>query len=549
VKFDISVIVPVKMLKKNKTYNVNVTYKAFDNKLTLGKVVFEGNSFPLAATEPPTLSKKFSFGYDKQLIKGDVFIMGEMLDVNKIGKKTPELAIAKGIITTPLLVSEIYPVAYADHGYDNREELKPNTVDFFFKKRISKLDVNETKTERGKFFEKFIASKYVTRTVNIIGTHSPEGAETVNEKLSEERALAIEKYYRSMMKKFNYGSKADSITFIIKGKVKDWADFKAKLSENKKLSDEQKNEILAIIDGSDGTFRAKELQLQKLKSYKIIEKEIYPSLRNARTEVLTVKTKRTDAQIFVIAMRVANGTATDKDTISGAEILYAANLTPLVDEKEKIYLAATKKLDSYEAYNNLGALYLDKAIKERDAKKKLELADMALAKLEIAKNRKETGVVYLNIASAKLMKGDKTGSLESIAKAKGLEGNADVTKGINGIQGTLDIKAGNYETAISSLNSAGNAAQVLYNKGLATLLKKDFSAAKPMIDDAIAADDKFAHAYYIAAINAAKNNDVESMNKYLIQAFKMNQDLKAKAVEDLEFLNYREHEKFKDALK
>jgi tetratricopeptide (TPR) repeat protein len=549
VKFEVSVVVPVKMLKKNKIYNVNVAYKSFDTNLPLGKLSFDGNSFPLAATEPPKLSQKFAFGFDKKIQKGVVTVVGEMLDVNKNGKKTPALEIAKGIITTPLMVSNIYPIAYADHGYDTREELTPNTVDFFFKKRISKLDLKETKTERGKYFEKFIASKYVTRTVNIVGTHSPEGAETVNEKLSEERAIAIEKYYRAMMKKFNYGKKADSITFVIKGKVKDWTDFKTKLAENKKLTDDQKSEITSIIDGSEGTFRAKEMKLQKLKSYKIIEKEIYPSLRNARTEVLTVKTKKTDAQIFLLSMKAADGTAEAKDSLSGAELLYGATLTPLPDEKEKIYLAATKKLDNYEAYNNLGALYLEKAAKEKDATNMSALVNNALTKLEIAKNRQETGITYMNIATAKLMKGDKAGAAEATAKAKGLQGNADVSKGTNGIQGVLDIKAGNYESAVTNLNSAGSQPVVLYDKGLALLLKKDFTAAKATFDDAISADDKYAPAYYCAAINAARSNDADSMNKYLKMAFKYDDTLKSKAVEDLEFLNFRENEKFKDALK
>jgi hypothetical protein len=47
-------------------------------------------------------------------------------------------------------------------------------------------------------------AKNVTRTVTITGTHSPEGAERINTKLSEERAAAIEKFYRAQMKKYDY---------------------------------------------------------------------------------------------------------------------------------------------------------------------------------------------------------------------------------------------------------------------------------------------------------------------------------------------------------
>ena len=37
-----------------------------------------------------------------------------------------------------------------------------------------------------------------------------------------------------------------------------------------------------------------------------------------------------------------------------------------VDEKEQIYLAATKKNDNWISHNNLGAVYMQKALRDRD---------------------------------------------------------------------------------------------------------------------------------------------------------------------------------------
>lgn len=549
VKFDISCIVPVKMLKKNKKYVITTTYRSLDQKNTLGVMTFDSKDFPFAATQPPTLTKKFAFLYNKKLTRGDLFIMGQMLNINNTGKKTPEIDIAKGIITTSQLVKDVFPVAYADHGYDSREQLIPNSIDFFFDKRISKLNVKETKTNRGKYFEKFISDKYVTRTVNIIGTHSPEGAETVNERLSEERAISIEKYYRQMMKKFDYGDKGDSISFIIKGKVKDWADFKDKLAENKTLPDSAKTTILSIIDGEQGTFREKELRLQSLKSYKIVEKEIYPFLRNARTEVYTVKPKKSDAEIFLIAKKIANNSNSKTDTLSAAELLYSATLTPLPDEKEAIYLAATKKLDSFEAHNNLGALYLEKALKENNKTTKATLIENALSQFKIANNKMESGVSLLNISTCKLLLNDIDGAKEAAASAKTKEANADVTKGVNAVQGVLDIKAGKYDAALSNLAAAGTEPNVLYNKALASLLKKDFTAAKTAFEDAIQADDKNSLAYYCAAVTASRSGDVETVNRFLKKAFAIDAKLKNRCVEDLEFISWRENDRYKDALK
>ncbi len=549
VKFELSAVVPVKMLKKNKLYSVTVDYKAYENRVNAGKVVFNGNDFPEAATKTPTLSKSFAFAYADNLKKGVLVAIGEMSDLNKAGKKTPEVTVTSGIITTPLLVQPVYPSAMADHGYDNREELQPTIVNFYFQKRIAKLDAKESKGERAKFFEKFIATKYVTRTVNIIGTHSPEGFEAFNEKLSEQRALTIEKYYRETMKKFNYGKVADSITFVVKGKVKDWADFKVKLDSLKKLSPEQKQEILAIVDGEEGTFHQKELKLQKLKSYKVIEKEIYPKLRNAQTEVLTVKTKKSDAQIYLMAKNIASGNKTQTDTLNAKELLYAATLTPAPEEQEAILLASSKRDDSYEAFNNLGALYLEKAKKEPNAATKLQLADQALTKLEIAKNKKEGAEVFLNIASVKLLKGDRAGALEALAAAKKLEATAEVTKGFNGIQGVLEVKAGTYNAAIQSLQSAGTDALVTFDRGLAMLCNKDNQAAKAAIDEAIGKDANQAVFYYVAAIVSAKLTDIDNVNTNLKKCFQLDDTFKRKALDDLEFLNVKDNEKFKDALK
>lgn len=544
----IEALLPVKMLKKNKVYTATVTYKAFENKQSLGKIVFDGTDFPAANVEQPKITKKFSFGYDKVWKKGALYVMGEMADQNKIGKKTPEIEVCKGIITTPLLVKDVYPVSFAEHGYDNREKLSPTVVEFFFLKRSPKLDKKEISGNRGKFFEKFVASKYVTRTVNIVGTHSPEGFEAFNEKLSEQRAIAIEKYYREMMKKFNYGKKADSITFVVKGKVKDWSDFKVLLNSTLSgLNEADKSEILAIIDSEEGTFHQKELRLQKLKSYKKIEKVIYPKLRNARTEVLTVLEKKTDAQIFLIAKKIGDGTATKSDTLTKEELLYAATLTPLPEEKEMIYKAATKRDASYEAHNNLGALYLEQARKQEDKNLMMQLADKAIAQLEIAKNKKDGPEVYTNLAAAQLMKGNKSMAIEYNRKAMSLGGSPDVKKAMNGIQGVLDIKSGKYESATTNLNNAGDDAVVLYNKALALLLRKEYQTAKSAIEDALEANKEHALSYYIAAIIAAKLNDVESVKTNLKEAFKRDDSLKRIGLDDLEFMSIKDNPTFKEA--
>ena len=70
------------------------------------------------------------------------------------------------------------------------------------------------------------------------------------------------------------------------------------------------------------------------------------------------------------------------DTLSFEELMYAATLTPSLEEKAAIYEAATKKGSNWNAHNNLGAAYIAQAIE--NPSNAAALADKALAQLEIA---------------------------------------------------------------------------------------------------------------------------------------------------------------------
>ena len=112
-----------------------------------------------------------------------------------------------------------------------RREIVPVVIpDFIFEQGKSVLRKSETASDKGKQLDAFIAAKNITRTVTITGTHSPEGVERINSKLAQERADAIEKFYRAEMKKYDYQNMADEIKFILKPVVDDWTGFKNALA-------------------------------------------------------------------------------------------------------------------------------------------------------------------------------------------------------------------------------------------------------------------------------------------------------------------------------
>jgi len=546
VTFDISATLPVKMLQKGKVYSINTFYKYGDTDMPLGSVEFDANDYPDASTTQPVATHSFSFAYDDAMSRGDVGIVGVALDPkNGKTKETARLDIAPGVITTSRLVNASYFAAYADHGYNNQEELIPSNVEFFFQQGRSNLRYSERRSDRGKYFEAFVAEKNVTRTVTITGTHSPEGTETINKGLSEARAKVIEDYYRTMMDKYDYNDAAGEIRFILKPVVEDWTEFKAALADYEGISSESKSEMVSIVNGP-GVFEDKEKRLKKVAGYNKVFKDIYPGLRAAKTEILTVKEKKTDAEISVLAKQITQSSV-NADTLSIEELMYAATLTPSLDEKEAIYKAAIKKKDSWNAHNNLGAVYVARAI-ENPANAS-DYAAQAETQLDIANNQQNSAEANANLASVYLIQGNKAKSRESAGKALGMSPGNDLTAGVNGVAGAADIMMANYDYAVRELSSAEETADNMFNKGLAYILTKDYQNAVTAFDEATDIDNGHAKSYYGSAVAYARLQNGGKVAEMLKSAVDNDSSLKSRAATDLEFVNFASSADFIEAIK
>jgi hypothetical protein len=544
VKFDMTGNLPVKMLKKGTVYTINTFYKYGENELALEPVSLKAEDYPNSATEEPKVSKSQMFAYKDAYRIGTVEIEGVAAKGTK-SKVTPRMPVATGIITTSKLVQNSYFAAFAEHGYNNQEELIPVIIpDFIFERGKSVLRNSEIKADKGKQLDAYIAAKNVTRTVTITGTHSPEGAERINKKLSEERAAAIEKFYRAEMKKYDYQQKADEIKFILKPINDDWTEFKNALAAYEGITADQKSEYMNIINAG-GTFEDQEKQMKKLKTYNKVFKDVYPGLRTAKTEILTIKIKKTDDEISVLAKKMTKGEA-GQDALSFEELMYAATLTPSVEEKAAIYEAATKYGSNWNAHNNLGAAYLQMAI--NNPSQAADLTKKAAAQLEIAAKLRETPEVHANLASIALYQGNPYKAYSHATKA--LRGaNNEVTRGVNGVKGASEIYMANYSAAVSSTSSATDTDVNLFNKGLAQLLNKDNSNSASSFAEATRKNSNFAIAYYGAAVAAARSGNGDAVVSNLTSAVKIDSSLKEKALTDLEFAKFSATETFRNALK
>ncbi|QCK14797.1 tetratricopeptide repeat protein [Mangrovivirga cuniculi] len=544
VEYEMSAVLPVKMLKKGKVYTIKNYYVYGDQEVSVGEVSFRAEDYPNASDEQPRESKTFSFPYDPAMSKGELQVMGVASNPeNGKFKETERMTVAPGIITTSKLVEKPFFAAFADHGYNNQEELIPTEINFYFLQGSSVLRSSERRSDRGEYFRGFIAEKNVTRTVTITGSHSPEGPETVNTDLAGNRAEVIEKYYKDQMDRYDYKGAADSINFIIKEVVRDWTPLKDSLANYDGLTEEEKQQVYDIVNGP-GVFEEKEDQLHDLPFYRKMFRDVYPQLRFSETEILTVKEKKTDAEISVLAKGISEGNA-DADTLSMEELLYAATLTPSLDEKEAIYKAAIEKEDNWVAHNNLGAVYLLQARESGDE----ALVSSAINEAEIANRMEENAPSHIVLAAAYVMQGNNQKAYDVARAVTEMSPSAENQAGLNGVKGALQIMMGEYGPATTSLSNAEENATNLFNKGLAQLLNGETQKAMSSFEDAIAADNDFAKAHYAAAVAAARSNNVDQVVSHLSDAVSADPSLKQKALADLEFAAVAGNAAFTEALK
>jgi len=553
VAFDMSANLPVKMLKKDKVYTVRTFYNYGEGEVELEPIQFRSEDFPNAKEQSPEQSQNYSFPYSPEMNPGELQVQGVASDPkNGKTKETPRMTVAPGVITTSKMV---IPVAYAteaDHGYNNQEELIPTRVNFYFNQGSSVLRSSERTGDRGQALDAYIAAKNLTRTVTITGTHSPEGPERVNANLAKNRAEAIEAFYRREMDKYDYEGKADSIQFIIKDVVEDWTVFKDSLALYDGLSSEEKSQWLNIINAG-GTYEEVEDKLHTLSTYNKVFRELYPKLRTAKTEILTVKDKKTDAEISVLAKQVVGGSVS-ADTLSAEEMMYAASMTPSLSEKKSIYKAASQKNDSWNAHNNLAATYI--AMANENPSRADEYMEMAETQLEIAANKNPTAEVHGNLAAVALANGNAYKAHDHIQKAMSMNPSNEVTQGLNGVKGAAEIMMADYEAAERSLSNATATKANSFNKALSQVLQRKWPQAYTTLQDEYMAeygdeqDATYGKAAYLTAIVAARRQaGEENVADFLKTAFSADPSLKEKAMNDLEFRAYRDFQVFTDALK
>ncbi len=444
--------------------------------------------------------------------------------------------LAPGIIHTDTrIIADMAPLL-ADHGYV-KEVIITKTGIIYFRINLYNLDLkfglNKTQPAKDALsqLDEFIQKSWKVRDITINGWASPDGEETFNVGLSENRSKTGNTYmidqFKSWVKENEKANKdrkdvkakmeaaGKDVNFVINHHGPDWNGFIA----NVKASNiKDKDKILNVIN-SAGDSKKKEQEVRNMiLIYPDLEKDLLPPLRRAEITANAYEKKFTDEELSNMAVN-------NPDKLTVEELLYAGTLTPNMDTRLTIYENAARLFpNNWKAQNNAAYANIEKG--------NLDKAANNLQKAQtIAPN---TGIVENNIGVVAAKQKDYKKAEAQFLKAQTLGENENYNLGV------LYIPKGDYAKANTMLAPS----KCTYNLGLAQLVSGNTTAAVTTLQCAPPSPD----ASYLLAVCGARTANTKMLYENLIKAV-VDPSLKAQAKGDREFYNYANTEDFKNIVK
>lgn len=466
-------------------------------------IAYTGGDFTYNATVPYKDNLKVS----ELLLKVKAERKGKSLDFAPV-------KLADGVIATSTLVQK--------HGKpismkDNYVRITPESfvADINYLINSSELRNSELKAEDIKLMREYIASvstdpnKQLKNTV-VSSYASPDGALTLNEKLSGKRGTTADKFVKKEFAKVEAAKAANF--FEEKTTAEDWDGFR---TEVEKSTMQDKDLILRVLSMySDPDVREKEIKNMSA-AFEALKTDILPRLRRSKMSISADKIGRSDEQI--LAQMKA-----DPKVLSLEEMLYAGTLTKDLNEQLKFYQATAQAYPKcVRAHNNTGVTLMN-----------LGKTDEALASFEAAKNIMNNDAVKNNLGFTMLVKGD-------MAKAEEyFNSMATATPESKWGLGVIAITKGEYDKAVNYFGT-----EPCFNLALAHLLKGDVSKAKGVLDST--KETCKGKVPYLKAVVGARMDDKTYMIAGLKEAIAASADFKAYAKTDIEFAKYFNDDTFK----
>jgi tetratricopeptide (TPR) repeat protein len=430
----------------------------------------------------------------------------------------PAVKLADGTIITPERFAVNTVGAVIPHGY-LKEVILSKEAKIFFEVNKHNLNwnvpLNKVEANKAKLTEliDFVSLGYKIKDINIDGWASPEGEETFNQGLSENRAKTGQSYVIDKIKalikakesKLTIKDAAKDLQYNLVHHGPDWNGFITSV-QGSDIKD--KNIILNVIN-SAGTPAKKEQEIRNMVViYPEIEEKILPPLRRAEIVVNCYEPKKTDEEIVALSTSNPRG-------LTEQELLYAASMQQDKKARLDLYKSAINIFpNSYKGYANAGAL-------------EIEMKDMNAAKAHLEKAASlnpNSGEVHNNMGIVYAVEGNWTKAEEHFTKANQLGTDANYNLGV------LNIFKGDYSKAISLFGNK----TCDYNVALAYIASKNYPPAEKQLSCA----PKDAQTHYLMAILGSRTANTSMLFDNLGKAIQMNPAYKEEAKIDREFIKY-----------
>ncbi len=432
-----------------------------------------------------------------------------------------EKKIADGTIITPLLVNKDFKVILEKDKFTRISE-ESFSAQINYERGKSEVRPGELKDKDIAALTNWLKAaqtnpKIVIKAINITGYASPEGEENKNNTLSTDRAESA-KAATINLAKASKNESVGTISFKLNGRGEDYEGFKRELQAST-MNEDEKNLVIRVLEMHSNPV-TRETEMRNMgKTFNYLDDNIFPKLRRSEISIVYDLTGYTDEELKTLS-------TSNPDSLKVEELLFAASLTNDLNIKLQIYNAAQKNYpEDARTHNNVGAvLYMQN-----------KAAD-AITHFEKANELSDNAVHKNNLGACAGVSGDRKKAKELFLQAKGAGTEVSYNLGI------LQIMLGKYPEAVSSFGSDAS-----FNKGLAEILNGSFDNALKTIDKS--ADKETAQGFYVKAIIAARQNNVDSTVNNLKNAISKDSSLKAKAAKDREFLKFAENATFSGAVK
>ena len=441
--------------------------------------------------------------------------------------------IAQGVIATSTRVLENYDLANQNDGYEY-ETIIEKTATIYFLVNQSNIRTTEKSDDDIKELKEFAKNGYKTHSIEIVSYASPEGKVNLNDNVSEKRMTSTLNYTKQLLRSLKFDGARNNDLYTLTSVGEDWMGFE-NLVDASNIKD--KGRINRIVNSIEDV-EVREQRIRDLAEvYDAIEDDILPQLRKATIIIRSYEPKKTDEEITSLA-------TTNPEELDIKELLHAAKLFSEFGTESaiSIYTKVVELHNDWRGHNNIACLY----IMEGDLTKATAYLDKA----------EEIGGMQNDILVNRGIIAGIKGELDRAQKLFNEGGASEKNQAI------LDIKQGEYAKAaryykgetthnavlVNILNGDNSTRVDIQNppEGLVVYLEESLTLTKEEATNFLLFYES--NSMYLNAIAAAREGNNNEAIEHLAQAIEANDSFKMEAANDLEFINLRENEEFKNLI-